>query len=118
MTKPLRTYPPKDKRKKAPQKVGNILSLALRSAGIDREIARYEFVIHWQEIMGPAISSRTRPDSFKNGILTLRVSNPQWAQELVFHKELLMNRLNKFLSEGSTKEIVRDIRFCIGDLRS
>lgn len=104
------------KRRRSPQAIGKVLSLALKRYGIDKDVARYEFVLHWTEIMGEDIAKRTRPESLENSILTVRVCNSEWAQELAFQKEIIKTRLNRFLAESHSQLTVNDVRFWVGDI--
>ena len=98
-------------RLKRPLLANGILRSTLVKLGIDKEIARYRFVLYWKEIVGEEIAKRTRPDSLKYGRLTIRVSDSIWAQELSFQKEVILKRLRRYLDEGT---IVRDVVFQVG----
>lgn len=102
-------------REKELTQVHAALARALKRFGLDQEIGRYQFVLHWEKIVGPEIAKLTRPDSLKNGILVLRVPNSVWAQELSFSKDVIVERLREYL-RGS--EIVEDVRFRVGDFNS
>lgn len=102
----------------APQAAGKILSLALKRYGLDKEVAKYEFVLHWRSIMGDSIANRSRPEAIQGQTLVVRVSNPQWAQELAFQKEIILGRLNRFLSETHSMQTVEDVRFVVGDIKA
>jgi predicted nucleic acid-binding Zn ribbon protein len=106
------------RRKSSPQAAGKILSLALKRYGLDREVAKYEFVLHWRSIMGPVIADRSRPEVIQGSTLVIRVSNPQWAQELSFQKELILKRLNRFLADSHALHQVDDVRFVVGDIKA
>ena len=98
---------------KAPAKIGGVLESALKRFGLDQDIARYQFVLHWDEIVGRDIALRTRPESLRNGLLRVRVADSVWAQELSFHKPVIMKRLRKFLED---EQIVSDVMFYVGPI--
>jgi hypothetical protein len=103
-------------KKQPPRKidlVSAILTKVLKQAGIHDEMMKYRFVNDWDKIVGSAISKRSRPESLKNQILTIRVVSPVWAQELNFRKSVIIKRLKRFLDD---KQEVRDIRFYVGEL--
>jgi len=87
-----------------------VLSSVLSSYGLDEKIAKYQFVNSWSEIVGEEIAKRSKPDSIRNGILVIRVESSAWAQELSFHKTVILRRLEKFLGED---EMVRDLQFYV-----
>ena len=95
----------------APSSAANVLKKALRRHGLDREIDRYRFVLHWLEIMGEPAGKRTRPESLRNGLLRVSVPDSTWAQELSFYKDVIISRLRRYLDE---KEAVQDVKFYVG----
>ncbi len=90
-----------------------VLQLALGRLGLDREIAKYHFVLHWKDVVGESIAKRSRPESLKNGLLRVRVSDSVWAQELSFHKQAILKRLSKFVEADQAP---RDMMFFVGSL--
>ena len=96
---------------KRPIAAASVLNSVLKRYGLDREIARYQFVLKWEEIVGKEIARRTRPECLRGGSLVVRVSNSVWAQELSFYKPVILNRLKKHLPVG---EMVKDLTFYVG----
>lgn len=90
-----------------------ILEKAFKKYGLEDRITQYKFVLHWAEIMGEAISQRSRPEYIKNHTLYIKVADSSWAQELSFQKNIILKRLQKFLDADS---VVKDIRFFVGSL--
>lgn len=93
-----------------PEKVGALLKLALQRNGIDKKLARYEFVNHWAEIVGEEIARRSRPDCIKGGILVVRVLNSVWAQELYFLKAAILKRTQQYIGE---QILLKDVHFLV-----
>lgn len=92
--------------KRGPSLVREVLRSAFKRYGLDRELERYQFVAHWQEIVGPEIAKRTRPDNIRGKNLIVQVADSVWAQELSFQKRVILNRLRKFIpSEVSIEDI-------------
>jgi len=102
-------------RRASPEKAQKVLTLALKKFGIDKDIARYKFVLHWKEIVGDDVAERSRPECFRNGALVVRVSTSTWAQELSFQKEAILKRLRKFVDADT---VVEDVQFYVGDLKN
>lgn len=96
--------------KSSPQKVNGVLRAALRRYGIDKDLARYQFVTHWNEIVGEDIAKRSKPECFRNGALIVRVSDSAWAQELSFRKDVILQRLRRFINDD---EVVNDVMFYV-----
>ena len=100
----------------SPQKIAAVLSMALRKHGLDKAIRKYEFVLHWPEIVGASIAERTRPEGIERETLTVRCVNSEWAQELVFQKDIIIKRLNKFLEAHKVPDRISDVRFFVGPI--
>ena len=66
----------------------------------------------WQEVVGPQIADKTRPEALRNGVLAVTVASSVWMQELTFMKQKILDRLQQKLASGT----VRDIRFKLGDI--
>jgi predicted nucleic acid-binding Zn ribbon protein len=101
---------PKKDRKAAPVVAQQVLQSALAKLGLDKEIARYKFVLHWTEIVGEEIAQRAKPECIKNRALVVRVTDSAWAQELSFQKKVILTRLKRFLDAG---DMVDDVIFYV-----
>lgn len=104
--------------KAQPKVVKDLLSGTFSKFGIDQQLSRYGFVLEWESIVGVEIALRSKPHAVERGVLTIRVVNSEWAQELAFQKELLLARIAKY-GENSGNAVtasVKDIRFVVGAL--
>lgn len=101
------------KRTAAPDAASEILAKVLKRSRLDRDLARYNFVLQWEEIVGKDIAKRTRPEGIRGRTLLVNVSDPVWAQELSFQREVILGRLAKVVKSS---ELVTDIRFRVGDV--
>lgn len=104
----------KPSRRREPVGVQSVLSQALRQYGLENDLARYRFVLHWREIVGEEIAKKTKPECLRNGSLVVRVATSAWAQELTFQKDIIISRLKKFLGND---EVVQDLFFYVGKLK-
>ncbi len=66
----------------------------------------------WRRAVGPQIASQTYPDSLKRGVLFVLVSSTVWMHQLQFVKEEILGKIK----ELSTREEIRNLRFCIGEI--
>lgn len=96
-----------------PELVQSVLKSTLRQCGLDKEVEKYNFVLYWDKIVGSELAKRTKPDGIRGKRLYVKVGNSVWIQELSFHKEIILNRLSKYLS---TDVQVEDIFFVVGDI--
>lgn len=90
--------------------VKKTLSGILSKYNLDKEFARYEFVLHWPDIVGPEIAKRTKPECIRNKCLVVAVINSVWAQELSFNKLTILRKLKARLSDPS---VVDDVSFYV-----
>lgn len=93
--------------------IKGILSKALAGKGIDKKIERYEFVLHWEKIVGLKLAEVSRPEYISRKTLIVRVLHPVWAQECAFMKTALLRKLAPYLKRG---DIVEDMIFRVGPL--
>ena len=93
--------------------IKGILSKALAHKGIDKKIERYEFILHWEEIVGAKLAEVSKPEYISRKTLLVRVLHPVWAQELTFMKPHLLRQLLPYLKKG---DIVDDMVFRVGPL--
>jgi predicted nucleic acid-binding Zn ribbon protein len=61
---------------------------------------------HWQAIVGAVVASQTRPVSVQRGVLKVATSSAAWAQNLVFERQRILEKLNQVLPRS-----LKDIRF-------
>lgn len=55
----------------------------------------------WPEIVGAEVAAKTTPESFADGILTVRASSTAWATQLRLMAPQIVHRLNVELGHGS-----------------
>lgn len=94
-------------------KIKGILSKALAHKGLDKGIERYEFILHWEEIVGESLARISKPECILNRALIVRVVHSTWAQELAFMKPVLIQKVLPYLKKGDT---IDDIVFRIGSV--
>lgn len=93
--------------------IKGILAKALAGKGIDKKIERYEFVLHWDKIVGEKLAEVSKPDYISRKTLIVRVLHPVWAQEFTFMKGALLRKLAPYLQRG---DVVDDMIFRVGPL--
>ena len=92
--------------------IKGILSKALAIKGLDKKIERYEFILHWEEIVGDVLATVCKPECISGKSLILRVAHSAWAQEITFQKAVILQRLRPFLRRG---DFVDDIVCRVGN---
>ncbi len=80
--------------------------------GLAREAGRVFEV--WPETVGPYISAHCKPDSIKDGRLTIMVESSVWIDRLSYSKAEFIDKLNQEVGAP----LVREIIFRVGSLSS
>ena len=89
--------------------IGQLLKTVLRTCRpADIQLAGVWKI--WDQTVGPAIAENARPQAFKQRLLLVQVSSPDWIQQLRFLKKDLIAKLNQALGEAC----IEDIKFKIG----
>ena len=65
----------------------------------------------WDSVVGERISRHAQPSKIKKGVLTVKVTDSVWMQDLKFEAEGIRERLNCELKN----EAVSKIKFRVGD---
>ena len=98
---PVRQGPKRD-----PEVLNKVIDLAFKRFGLAGEVNKYKFVLHWGEIVGPEIAKRSKPEYLKGSTLVVKVTDSAWSQELSFHKNVIISRLNSFLGKNEISDVL------------
>ena len=82
-------------RKKAPEKVQDLLADFLEKEGVADELARVSAVDQWPQRVGPAIAQVTRARSVADATLVVEVRSSAWLMELNMMKGEILRRVNE-----------------------
>ena len=86
------------------------LSSVLNQSGLTDKSEYLKIYKSWPAVVGEKIAENTCLESVKRGTLFVITSSPAWMQELHFFKDMIIDKLEKELGEGT----VKDIRFKTG----
>jgi hypothetical protein len=90
-----------------------ILGTMLRTMDSPPQREQFRVWDIWEEVVGPQIAGKTRPEALRNGVLVVSVTSSVWMQELSFMKQKILDRINQTLAPAT----IREIRFKLGDIR-
>ena len=62
--------------------------------------------IAWEKTVGNPIIKNSKIESFKNGIIKIKVSNPIWRNELSLQKQILLEKLQKKEPNLKIKDLI------------
>jgi len=85
--------------------LGEALSGALRTMGLDDGLRGWEAVTGWSEAVGSQIARRSRAARFHDGILWVEVDGSVWLHQLTMLKRDLLRRIQERSGAGSVREL-------------
>jgi len=94
--------------------ISDILSAALARYRPAKDTQMTKIWDVWDQAVGKPIAMNAKPDSFKEGILVVKVSSSVWIQQLKFLEQEMIVNINKKLDLG----LVKQLRFKIGKILS
>jgi hypothetical protein len=90
---------------RAAARAGDLLEGLLSGWGLNDRLHQYRALMIWEEVVGPQIAARTRPEKIRDGVLEVCVDQPAWMQQLQLLKPQILGKLNARLGEGALREI-------------
>ena len=99
------------KKKRRPQKLGDVVSGVLTKAGLSDRIAQASVIPEWASLVGPQIARVTEPLSVTTqGTLFVTVTTNAWMTELSLMEPELLRRLNERTGRLQIRKIRWQIR--------
>ncbi len=92
---------------RGPVRVADLLARAV--PGLDQHLAVEAIRGRWAKIVGPEGARRSRPDSLRQGVLTVSVDNSSWLHELTLRSGDLLARV-----QAEHGQAVTSLRFMLG----
>lgn len=92
-------------KKEDPEHIGSILEELFSDPEWKDKLQASIPLLRWQEIVGTKIARQSQPESFKDGVLQVRVANSAWLHHLRFLEQDLRHKLNKELPSLEIKEL-------------
>jgi len=100
-----------DRKKKKPERIGNVVASWLGKSGLADRVEQAGVVPEWPKLVGPQIAAVTVPQSItSNGTLFVHVTTNAWMNEL----SLLEPELLRSLNVKTGRIPVRRIRWVLG----
>jgi predicted nucleic acid-binding Zn ribbon protein len=91
-----------------PQLVGTALSRLVAERGWQEAVAVGGVIGRWDAVVGAEIAAHCRPETFEDGVLTVRADSTAWATQVRLLTAGLLRRLAEEVGEGTvTKVVVR-----------
>ncbi|MBN2543749.1 DUF721 domain-containing protein [bacterium] len=97
----------KDEKYKYPEKIGDILTKAMKGKGWNTTLSENQACVYWDEIVGKEIAKRTQALKVENGVVFVKVNSNIWKQELHYMKPIILEKIRNFLNNT----LITDIKF-------
>ncbi|MGQ0467138.1 MAG: DUF721 domain-containing protein [Sporichthyaceae bacterium] len=100
-----RTREPRPGEGNDPRPFGATISDLISARGWELPTAAVGAMERWPEIVGAEVAAKTTPESFADGILTVRAASTAWATQLRLMAPQIVHRLNVELGHGSVLKL-------------
>ena len=77
----------------------------LINAGLENGVNQQKAVIIWPKIVGTKIAENTTAELVDFNVLTIKVKNSTWINELYLKKDIIIEKLNEELGPNTIKEL-------------
>ena len=77
----------------------------LINTGLENGVNQQKAVILWPKIVGTKIAENTTAELVDFNVLTIKVKNSTWRNELYLKKDTILEKLNKELGPNTIKEL-------------
>lgn len=89
-----------------PLPIGAGLSRLIEEKGWNTQVNIHLLLGRWGDLVGQANADHSRPESYADGVLTVRTSSTAWATQLRLFAPQLVARLNVELGDGTVTRVV------------
>ena len=77
----------------------------LINTGLENGVKQQKALIIWPKIVGTKIAENTTAELVDFNVLTIKVKNSTWRNELYLKKDIILEKLNKELGPNTIKEL-------------
>lgn len=89
----------------APVSMQGALQETLQRQGLGHILHEFRLRKSWTDLMGEKASRIAELDSLKEGVLSIRVADAAWRNELHYQREALRRRANQLLGVSLIKDV-------------
>lgn len=97
-----------------PQGLGDVITSLTRQSGWEKNLARHDVVLQWDELAGEQTAQHARPVALGDGVLTIQCDSTAWMTEL----KRMRTHLTTMISQRFPDAGVETIRFVGPDVPS
>jgi predicted nucleic acid-binding Zn ribbon protein len=87
--------------------IGSIIGSVIDKMELSKKLRVSNIFNHWEDIVGPVIAKKSKPQKLVRKTLYVSVTTSTWANELSLMSEKFIEKINSFIGE----DVVKTIRF-------
>lgn len=91
--------------KRQPTPVGDTLNTLASTLGLGSVAGIDKLFLSWPDVVGEELAGRCTPKRLRDGCLVVEAVDAQWATELSWMTELIVDRCNEALGEVAVTEV-------------
>lgn len=88
-----------------PAPLGAVVDKLVIESGWSADLAVHGVFGRWGSIVGPEVAAHCTPESFLDGVVTVRTDSTAWATQLKLLAPTVVRRLNEELGHGTVSRI-------------
>jgi predicted nucleic acid-binding Zn ribbon protein len=88
-----------------PKPLGAALHRLVESRGWGTEISVHVLLGRWPALVGPELAAHSRPEGYKDTVLTVRTESTAWASQVRLLAPNLVAKLNQQLGDGTVTRV-------------
>lgn len=88
-----------------PKRLGEALDRLVESKGWSTELSVHSLAGRWAALVGPELAEHSRPEAYRDQVLTVRATSTAWASQLRLLAPQLVAVLNEQLGHGSVVRV-------------
>lgn len=89
-----------------PQPVGGMIDRLVAERGWGRTVAVGSVIGRWPVVVGPDLAEHCTPETFEDGVLTVRADSTAWATQIKLLLPTVQRRLDEEIGKGTVEKIV------------
>ncbi|HET9647636.1 MAG TPA: DciA family protein [Microlunatus sp.] len=88
-----------------PKLLGAALERLVESKGWSTEVSVHALLGRWPALVGPELAEHSRPEAYRDGVVTVRTDSTAWASQLRLLAPNLVATLNRQLGDGTVTRV-------------
>lgn len=88
-----------------PQPLGRAVDKLVDEHGWDEDISVHGVIARWDQIVGEDVATHVVPESYADGVVTVRAASTAWATQVRLLAPQLVRRLNEEIGDGTVTRV-------------